>query len=97
MDDALVSVMDTKYLYNFWRPITAVRNDDIDGHVATERDPRWAPLIDTPTHPEYPCAHCILAATAGTTLRGEIGAGVVLATSSPLPRASRGTGRAWMV
>lgn len=92
MDDALISVMDAKYHYNFWRPITAVRNGDIDGHDATERDPRWAPLIDTPTHPEYPCAHCILAATVGTTLRGEMGAGVVLATASPT---AKGATRRW--
>ena len=92
MDDALISVMDAKYHYNFWRPVTAVRNGDIDGHDGTERDPTWTPLIDTPVHPEYPCAHCILAATVGTVLKPELGAGAVLATSSPT---ANGATRRW--
>lgn len=94
MDDALISVMDAKYHYNFWRPITAGRNGDIDGHDGTERDPAWRPLIDTPSHPEYPCAHCILAAAVGTMLKEQMGVlpGVVLSTSSPT---ARDTTRRW--
>jgi hypothetical protein len=68
MDDALIAVFDAKYHYAFWRPVTAIRNGDIDGNDATERDASWAPFIDTPMHPEYPCAHCILSATVGTIL-----------------------------
>ncbi len=71
MDDALIAVFDAKYHYGFWRPITAIRNADIDGNDATDRDPSWTPFIDTPMHPEYPCAHCILAATVGTILEAE--------------------------
>jgi hypothetical protein len=94
MDDALISVMDAKYHYNFWRPVTAVRNADIDGHDGTEREPAWTPLIDTPTHPEYPCAHCILAATVGTLLKVEMASvpGLVLSTSSPT---AKGATRRW--
>ena len=76
-DDALIAVLDAKYHYNFWRPVTAIRNGDIDGNDATERDPSWTPFIDTPMHPEYPCAHCIVSATVGAVLRAEIGAGTV--------------------
>jgi hypothetical protein len=36
--DAYIAVMDAKYLYEFWRPITAIRNGDIDDNPATERD-----------------------------------------------------------
>ena len=28
MDDALIAVFDAKYTYNFWRPVTAIRNGD---------------------------------------------------------------------
>ena len=85
MDDAMVAVMDAKYSYNLWRPITAIRNGDTDGHDGTERDPAWAPLIDTPMHPEYPCAHCILGATVGTVIKAEGRERPlpVLSTSSP--------------
>jgi PAP2 superfamily len=71
MDDALIAVLDAKYHYNLWRPLTAIRNGDVDGHDATERDASWTPLIDTPMHPEYPCAHCILASTVATVIKAE--------------------------
>jgi len=93
-DDALIAVFDAKYTYNFWRPVTAIRNGDLDGNDATERDPSWTPFIDTPMHPEYPCAHCILSATIGTVLQGEIGAGPVptLTTNSST---AKGAARSW--
>jgi hypothetical protein len=94
MDDALIAVMDAKYAYNHWRPVTAIRNGDLDGNDGTERDASWAPLIETPMHPEYPCAHCILAATVATVLKAE-GRGrplPVLSTSSPT---AQGAVRSW--
>ena len=93
-DDALIAVFDAKYHYNFWRPITAIRNGDIDGNDATELDPSWLPLIDTPMHPEYPCAHCIIAGAIGTVLRAEIGAGPmpILTTTSS---SANGAARRW--
>ena len=36
--DAMIAVLDAKYKYAFWRPITAIRNGDIDGNAATERE-----------------------------------------------------------
>jgi hypothetical protein len=85
MDDALIAVFDAKYHYMFWRPFTAIRNGDIDGNDATERDATWLPLIDTPMHPEYPCAHCIVASAVGSVLAVEIGNGPspVLRSRSP--------------
>src|SRR5262245_36695460 len=73
MDDAIIAVFDAKYHYQFWRPVTAIRNGDQDGNDATDRDASWTPFIETPMHPEYPCAHCILAATVGTILTAELG------------------------
>jgi hypothetical protein len=58
--DAAIAVFDAKYHYTFWRPITALRNGDIDGNSATERVAAWQPIALTPLHPEYPCAHCII-------------------------------------
>lgn len=71
--DALVAVFDAKYTYNFWRPITAIRNADQTGNPATPRDASWLPLADTPMHPEYPCAHCICSTTVATVLQSIVG------------------------
>jgi hypothetical protein len=71
--DSFVAVFDAKYAYNFWRPITAIRNADIDGNDATSLDPEWLPLVDTPLHPEYPCAHCISAGAIGEVLEAQFG------------------------
>lgn len=71
-DDAMISVFDGKYHYDLWRPITAIRNADKDGNDETTRDATWQPYIKTPMHPEYPCAHCVVAGTVGTLLQAEI-------------------------
>jgi len=71
--DSFVAVFDAKYHYDFWRPITAIRNGDIDDNAATEFDPTWQPIDNTPMHPEYPCAHCISSATFATVIESVLG------------------------
>jgi hypothetical protein len=71
--DALVAVFDAKFHYNFWRPVTAIRNADITMNAATPREESWLPLGDTPMHPEYPCAHCITSTAISTVLRNIVG------------------------
>jgi hypothetical protein len=89
MDDALVAVFDAKYTYNFWRPVTAIRNTE--GELG---DPAWLPFVDTPMHPEYPCAHCIVSASLGAVLESEIGTGAMPKLSSSSPTAN-GAVRSW--
>ena len=71
--DALIAVFDAKYHYEFWRPVTAIRNGDIDNNSATERDATWQPIDSTPMHPEYPCAHCIASASLAGVVEGIFG------------------------
>jgi hypothetical protein len=52
--NTFIADWDAKFIYNSWRPITAIRNGDRDGNDATERNAGWTPLNDTPMHPEYP-------------------------------------------
>jgi hypothetical protein len=73
INDALIAVLDAKYHYNFWRPITAIRNGDIDGNPATDREATWQPIADTPMHPEYPCAHCILSGSVAGVVKAMLG------------------------
>ena len=94
MDDALTAVFDAKYTYNFWRPVTAIRNGDLDGNDATVPEPGWTPFIDTPMHPEYPCAHCIVSGALGAVLEAEIGAAPAPKLSSASSTAG-GAVRTW--
>jgi hypothetical protein len=89
--DALIAVMDAKYAYNFWRPVTAIRNADITGNTATPRDASWLPLADTPMHPEYPCAHCITSSAVGAVLTNLLGDQIpeFALTSTTLPGVTR--------
>lgn len=67
--DTAIAIFDAKYAYNFWRPVTAIRNGDIDGNDATALDANWEPMIGTPMHPEYPCAHCTFQGAAAGVLQ----------------------------
>jgi vanadium-dependent haloperoxidase-like protein len=67
--DAGIAVMNAKYHYLFWRPVTAIDPTSVtsdgfgptpgynDGNPATVEQPGWRPLVATPNHPEYPAAH----------------------------------------
>jgi hypothetical protein len=71
--DTFIAVFDAKYHYDFWRPITAIRNGDIDDNPATDLDATWQPIDNTPMHPEYPCAHCISSAAIATVIETVLG------------------------
>jgi hypothetical protein len=63
--DAVIACFDSKYHFNFWRPVTAIQAADSDDNPDTNADAAWAPFVNTPPHPEYPAAHgCVAGATA---------------------------------
>jgi hypothetical protein len=67
--DALMSMINSKYRFLFWRPVTAINPSAVsadgfgpvpgfdDGNPRTVEDLTWQPLVATPNHPEYPGAH----------------------------------------
>jgi PAP2 superfamily len=64
--DSQVSVYDSKYVYNFWRPVTAIQQGDFDGNRWTQGDPGWTPFIQTPPYPDYSSgANCLAASITG--------------------------------
>jgi len=93
-DDALIAVFDAKYAYNFWRPITALRIEHMAGGSKSEADPTWTPLISTPLHPEYPCAHCVVSGAMGAVIREELRGRASPRMSSTSPTAP-GVVREW--
>jgi hypothetical protein len=80
MADAGIQCWDTKYFYNLWRPILAVRGGDRDGNIWTSGDPNFEPLgaprtnepgrINfTPNFPSYTSGHATFGAAVFWTLR----------------------------
>lgn len=85
ISDALVSVMETKYHYNFWRPETAIRAGDTDGNRRTTALGSFVPFITTPCFPSYPSAHASASYAAREIAERIFGAGEHSITlSSPL-------------
>jgi hypothetical protein len=72
-DDAATAMVVAKLHYNYWRPITAIRNGAQDGNDSTQPDPAWLPLLPTPNFPEYPCGHCTVAAAIAEVMTAEVG------------------------
>jgi hypothetical protein len=87
--DGYIATFDTKYHYNFWRPVTAIRLADTDGNPATTADPNWTPLVTTPPVPEYDSGHSVTAAAAAAVLTGLLGRVAFAACSGTVPDGSR--------
>jgi hypothetical protein len=66
--DAAIVSWDAKYVYNYWRPITAIRLADTDGNAKTAADPAWSPLLPTPPFPEYTSGHSTFSGAAAVIL-----------------------------
>jgi hypothetical protein len=71
--NTFITDWDAKFTYNFWRPVTAIRNGDMDGNASTERDAGWTPLNATPMHPEYPSQAAIICGVAVAILESVFG------------------------
>src|SRR5262249_30559778 len=66
--DGYIAGADTRYLYSFWRPVTAIRAGDTDGNDATAADPAWESFMNTPPLPDYPSTHSVAGGAASAVL-----------------------------
>lgn len=71
--DAGIAAWEAKYVYDWWRPVTAIRAGDTDGNPATVSEPNWAPLIATPPFPEHVSGHSTFSAAAAAVLTEVVG------------------------
>ena len=85
--DSGIAAWDSKYYYNYWRPVTGIRIDD--GVPETATDPTWDPVgvsimnvelppgedfvRPTPPFPAYPSGHATFGAATMTVLASEFG------------------------
>jgi hypothetical protein len=74
MADTAFTIWSAKLFYGSlpvdvtWRPVTSIPMADSDGNPDTAADPGWLPLVNTPSHPEYPAGHPGLNGAAATVL-----------------------------
>jgi PAP2 superfamily len=69
MADGYIAGFATKYEFNFWRPVTAIRAGDTDRNRRTVADPGWSTLLNTPQIPDYTSTHSVLAGAVSEVMR----------------------------
>jgi hypothetical protein len=91
--DASIGCWNDKYYWQFWRPITAIREANTDGNPATAANPTWLPLFDpatpicnppllvTPPFPEHPSGHASNTAAFVHTLQNFFGTDKIAVTA----------------
>lgn len=84
--DGGIACWNDKYYWDFWRPVTAIRDAGIDGNQATVADPTWTPLFDgatqtfppavnppNPPFPDHPSGHGCVSGAALHTMKNFFG------------------------
>ena len=74
MADGYIAGFKIRYVYDLWRPVTAIREGDTDGNDATVGDLSWNSLQNTPPVSDYPSTQSIFSGAASVVLAGVLGA-----------------------
>jgi hypothetical protein len=86
MADGFIAGFNAKYFFNFWPPVTAIREADTDGNDQTVSDAGWNTYLNTPAIPDYPSTHSVLGAAAAATIAGFFGSDdIAFTTTSGAP------------
>ena len=90
--DAYTASLESKYYYNFWRPVTAIALAAADNNPATTPAAGWEVLaFPTPPVPDYPSAHATAGGAGAAIIEALVpGRGPAITTSSgSLPGVTR--------
>ena len=71
--DGYIAGFKIRYVYDFWRPVTAIREGDTDGNDATAGDPSWNSLQNTPAVSDYPSTQSTFSGAVAEVLAGVLG------------------------
>ena len=71
--DAAIVSWESKYFYDLWRPVTAIRLANTDNNPATVVDLNWTSLLVTPSFPTYTSGHSTFSGAAAAVLKGFFG------------------------
>jgi hypothetical protein len=73
MHDGLQTSHTSKFIYNLWRPVTAIVNAADDLNDTTIADPTWTPLLTTPPYPSHSSNVACIATSAARALARAMG------------------------
>ena len=73
MADAFIEGFKIRYVYDSWRPVTAIREGDDDGNDATAGDPSWDSHQNTPAVSDYPSTQSAFSGAAAVVLANVLG------------------------
>ncbi len=66
--DGAIVCWETKFRYNFWRPVTAIQRADEDNNPLTEADKGWTQLLPSPPFPAYTSGHSTFSGASAQVL-----------------------------
>jgi hypothetical protein len=92
MADGYIAGFKIRYVYDFWRPVTAIREAAEDGNDATVADPNWNSNQNTPSVSDYPSTQSIFSAAAAVVLASFLGTDQVaftITSGPPFPNIKR--------
>lgn len=90
--DGYIAGADTRYHFDFWRPVTAIREAAEDGNNATVADPSWNSYLNTPPLPDYPSTHSVAGGAAAVVLArffGDDAIAFTMTSGPPFPGMTR--------
>ncbi len=82
LNDAAIVSWNAKYTHELWRPVTAIRQADLDGNPLTLADRNWSSLLITPPFPEYTSGHSSFSGAAAEILTAYFGDDQPFSTTS---------------
>jgi hypothetical protein len=85
MADGYIAGFKIRYVYDLWRPVTAIREGDNDGNSATVGDPTWDSHQNTPAVSDYPSTQSTFSGAAAAVLAGVLGDQVAFSATSGAP------------
>lgn len=92
MAEGYIAGFESKYYFNFWRPITAIREAYADGNPDTEGNPEWNSYLVAPPVPDWPSTHSVLGAAGAAVLARVFGTDMIafeMTSGAPYARITR--------
>lgn len=85
MADSYIAGFKIRYVYDHWRPVTAIREAADDGNDATVADPTWNSHQNTPSVSDYPSTQSLFSGAAAAVLAGVFGTDQIALTVTSGP------------